>query len=108
MHDPKEIADRFDAILKTYYKAWFRFHPEVAVEAGHDAYADRLTPYGDDDIGALITLKNWIAKCLMPTAWSIMSWPGVVLVWRLSCYWKLTGVIVILSATCQSMLCTSC
>lgn len=58
MHDPKEIADRFDAILKTYYKAWFRFHPEAAVEAGHDAYADRLTPYGDDDIGALITLNR--------------------------------------------------
>ena len=58
MHDPKEIADRFDAILKTYYKAWFRFHPEAAVEAGHDAYADRLTPYGDDEIGALITLNR--------------------------------------------------
>ncbi|MDX2488385.1 MAG: DUF885 family protein, partial [Gammaproteobacteria bacterium] len=58
MHDPKEIADRFDAILKAYYKAWFRFHPEAAVEAGHDAYADRLTPYGDDDIGALITLNR--------------------------------------------------
>ena len=58
MHDPKEIADRFDAILVTYYRAWFRFHPEAAVEAGHDAYADRLAPYGDDDIGALITLNR--------------------------------------------------
>ena len=58
MHDPKQTADRFDAILDSYYKAWFRFHPEAAVEAGHDAYAGLLTPYGDDDIGALITLNR--------------------------------------------------
>ena len=58
MHDPQETADRFDAILDSYYKAWFRYHPERAVEVGHDACADRLTPYGDDDIGALITLNR--------------------------------------------------
>jgi len=53
MHDPLEIAGRFDAILDSYYKAWFRYHPEQAVEVGHDAYADQLKPYGDDDMGAL-------------------------------------------------------
>ncbi len=58
MHDPKEIAERFDTILDTYYRAWLRYHPEAAVEVGHDEYADRLTPYGDDDIGALITLNR--------------------------------------------------
>ena len=58
MHDPEEIAERFDTILETYYRAWFRYHPEAAVEVGHDEYADRLTPYGDDDIGALITLNR--------------------------------------------------
>jgi len=58
MHDPLEIADRFDTILDSYYKAWFRYHPEEAVEVGFDACADQLKPYGDDDIGALITLNR--------------------------------------------------
>ena len=58
MHDPKQTADRFDAILESYYKAWFRYHPEAAVEAGHDAYAGCLTPYGDDDAGALASLNR--------------------------------------------------
>ena len=58
MHNPEQTANRFDSILDAYYKAWFRYHPEQAVEAGHDAYADQLTPYGDDDIGALITLNR--------------------------------------------------
>jgi uncharacterized protein (DUF885 family) len=58
MHDTQEIQERFDGILDAYYKAWFRYHPEQAVEVGHDTYADQLTPYGDDDIGALITLNR--------------------------------------------------
>lgn len=58
MHDPQETAERFDAILESYYKAWFRYHPEAAVEAGHDTYAECLTPYGDDDAGALATLNR--------------------------------------------------
>ena len=58
MHDPQETADRFDAILDGYYKAWFRYHPEAAVEAGRDEYAECLTPYGDDDAGALATLNR--------------------------------------------------
>ncbi|HBE91358.1 MAG TPA: hypothetical protein DDW55_02110 [Gammaproteobacteria bacterium] len=58
MHDPKETADRFDGILDSYYKAWFRYHPEAGVEAGHDEYAGCLTPYGDDDAGALAALSR--------------------------------------------------
>lgn len=58
MHDPVQIAERFDAILDGYYRAWFRFHPETAVEAGFEEYAEKLRPYGDDDIGALITLNR--------------------------------------------------
>lgn len=48
----------FDALVQEYYRAWFRFHPEEAVEAGVDGYADRLTPYDDDDIGAQIALQE--------------------------------------------------
>jgi uncharacterized protein (DUF885 family) len=58
MHDQAETAQRFDAIIDSYYKAWFRYHPEVAVDAGYDDYAGSLTPYGDDDIGALETLNR--------------------------------------------------
>ncbi len=58
MHSPQQTTDRFDTILDSYYKAWFRYHPEQAVEVGRDEYADQLRPYGDDDIGALITLNR--------------------------------------------------
>lgn len=58
MHDPKETEERFDAILDGYYKAWFRYHPEAAVEVGRDEYASCLTPYGDDDAGALASLNR--------------------------------------------------
>ncbi|NOY15748.1 MAG: hypothetical protein GXP23_02220 [Gammaproteobacteria bacterium] len=27
MHNVKQTADRFDAILDSYYQAWFRYHP---------------------------------------------------------------------------------
>lgn len=58
MQDPQLTANRFDTILDSYYKAWFRYHPETAVEVGRDEYASQLTPYGDDDIGALVTLNR--------------------------------------------------
>ncbi len=58
MQDPQQTTERFDTILDSYYKAWFRYHPETAVEVGRDEYAGLLTPYGDDDIGALVTLNR--------------------------------------------------
>jgi len=48
----------FDEIVEAYYRAWFRYHPEAAVEAGVMGYAGLLTPYGDDDIGALLSLHQ--------------------------------------------------
>ncbi|MGD8785439.1 MAG: hypothetical protein PVG75_13425, partial [Thioalkalispiraceae bacterium] len=45
-------------LVDSYYRAWFRFHPEQAVDTGVEGYSDRLAPYGDDDIGALITLNE--------------------------------------------------
>lgn len=53
-------AANFDEILQTYYHAWFRYHPEAAVEVGVPGYADKLTPYDDDDMGALRTLHEEI------------------------------------------------
>ncbi len=48
----------YNELIDSYYRAWFRFHPETAVEVGIDGYSDILTPYDDDDIGALITLNE--------------------------------------------------
>jgi uncharacterized protein (DUF885 family) len=45
-------------LINSYYRAWFRFHPEVAVEFGVDGYAHLLAPYDDDDVGAEITLHE--------------------------------------------------
>lgn len=53
-----ERAQEFDRLLESYYRAWFRFHPEAAVDAGVAGYADRLTPYDDDEIGALQALHE--------------------------------------------------
>jgi len=58
MHNPEQAANRFDSLLVSYYHAWFRYHPEQAVEVGRDEFAGQLKPYGDDDIGALITLNR--------------------------------------------------
>ncbi len=53
-----ENSEACDDILARYYAAWFRFHPEAAVDVGEMDYADRLAPYDDDDIGALLTLHE--------------------------------------------------
>jgi len=52
--------DDFDSLLEQYYHAWFRFHPEVAVHVGVNGYEEVLTPFSDEDIGALISLNQKI------------------------------------------------
>jgi uncharacterized protein (DUF885 family) len=46
------------ALIDGYYQAWFRFHPEKAVDLGVEGYAHLLTPCDDDHIGALISLNE--------------------------------------------------
>ena len=48
----------YNDLIDLYYRTWFRYHPEVAVDLGIEGYADKLTPYGDDDIGALNALQE--------------------------------------------------
>ena len=48
----------FNEIVDSYYRAWFRFHPEAAIDMGVEGYSEQLAPYGDDDIGALVTLNS--------------------------------------------------
>ena len=49
---PMSPAAAFDTLVADYYKAWFRFHPETAVDLGMPGYAGLLRPYGDDELGA--------------------------------------------------------
>ncbi|MDH3947629.1 MAG: DUF885 family protein, partial [Gammaproteobacteria bacterium] len=52
------------ALIDSYYQAWFRFHPEFAVELGIEGYAHLLTPCDDNDIGALISLNEKLLNSL--------------------------------------------
>lgn len=58
------LAGDFGYIRDAYYQAWFRFHPEHAVDLGVPGYADQLTPCGDEDIGALVVLNEKLLSAL--------------------------------------------
>ncbi len=51
-------SSAFAELSAAYYPAWFRYHPEAAVEVGVPGYAHLLAPYGDEDMGALVCLNN--------------------------------------------------
>jgi hypothetical protein len=55
---------RFDELVQTYYHAWFRFHPEAAVDAGVPGYAHLLTPCSEDAKGGLIYLNDELRVAL--------------------------------------------
>ncbi len=48
----------FDELLRGYYRAWFRYHPEAAVDAGVAGYAHLLTPFTEEEMGALVCLND--------------------------------------------------
>lgn len=51
----------FDRIEQSYLNIWCRLHPEEALDAGIDEYADKLKPHDDESIGINIVLNE---KCL--------------------------------------------
>ena len=51
-------------VIDSYYRAWFRFYPEVAVDLGVEGYESMLRPYGQDERGALITLHEKLLSTL--------------------------------------------
>ena len=55
---------QFDVLCHQYYHSWFRYHPEAAVDAGVNDYADQLRSYEHDDIGALISLNQKMQSAL--------------------------------------------
>ena len=62
----------FNALLEQYYNAWFRYHPEKAVQVGIPGYEDQLKPYSNDDIGALIALNEKMLSALQELDFSAL------------------------------------
>lgn len=58
------VEQLFEELQQDYYRAWFRFHPERAVEVGVNDHAGELRSYADDDIGALIALNQKLISAL--------------------------------------------
>jgi len=58
------MSEQFQQLLESYYQAWFRFHPEAAVEIGVPGYSGLLTPFSDDDFGALLALHEKLLSSL--------------------------------------------
>ena len=48
----------YNELVDSYYRAWFRFQPEAAVDMGVDGYSEKLAPYGDDDITRIHLVGN--------------------------------------------------
>jgi uncharacterized protein (DUF885 family) len=55
---------QFDDLCAQFYHSWFRFHPEHAVDVGVYDYAELLTSYEHDDIGALLALNQKMLSAL--------------------------------------------
>lgn len=54
----------FDAVVSDYYRVWFRYHPEAAVEAGVPGYGELLTPFDEEAHAALVCLNNELTVSL--------------------------------------------
>lgn len=59
------VDRQFDALCEQYYRSWFRFHPEEAVDVGVYDFAHLLRSYDHDDYGALITLNQKMQSALV-------------------------------------------
>ena len=51
-------SEQFGSITDEYYRTWFRFHPEAAVDVGVWGYEHLLTPFVPDDLGPLVCLND--------------------------------------------------
>lgn len=60
----QEAPQRFDAVMRDYYRAWFRYHPEAAVKAGVSGYAHLLTPFDEAAHAAVICLNHELRVAL--------------------------------------------
>ena len=70
----KSSADRqFDLLCQQYYRAWFRYHPEKAVDVGVYDFASQLASYEHDDIGALLVLNQKMLSALDELSFTELS-----------------------------------
>ncbi len=58
MNQEDSTDQKFEQITRSYLEAWFRYHPEAAVEVGFSGYEHLLTPYADEETGALVCLND--------------------------------------------------
>ncbi len=65
--------ETFNGLLEQYYSAWFRYHPEQAVHVGVSGYEEYLTPFSEEEIGALISLNKKIVSALDEINYSDLS-----------------------------------
>ncbi len=63
-NQPSAADKQFDVLCEQYYHAWFRYHPEQAVDVGVYDYADLLKSYDHDEIGALLVLNQKMLSAL--------------------------------------------
>ena len=64
MSETFSVNERFRALADSYYTAWFRYHPDAAVEVGVAGYAHLLAPVGEEARGALICLNDEMRTAL--------------------------------------------
>ena len=64
LHASLTPSQLFKELQQQYFQAWFRFHPEEAVDVGVAAHAGELRSYDDDDIGALKALNQKLVCAL--------------------------------------------
>lgn len=49
---------QFRTLVEEYYRSWFRFHPEAAVDVGVWGYEHLLTPFMPAELGPLVCLND--------------------------------------------------
>ena len=62
-HTAENPNAEFDSLVNDYFSAWFRFHPETAVDCGQN-HAGELTPFSNSEMGALLTLHDNLLNTL--------------------------------------------
>jgi uncharacterized protein (DUF885 family) len=58
------VSGEFAKIRDEYYRAWFRYHPEAALDVGVAGFEHLLRPYSDEEQGALLSLNEKLLGAL--------------------------------------------
>jgi len=67
------MPTEFEQIRDDYYHAWFRYHPEAALDVGVTGYEHLLRPYGDQEQGALLSLNEKLLDALEELDESVLN-----------------------------------